>query len=155
MARLTKHEKFSYQRVWLNTWIAEGSPLLTQGSSGVAPYDIERFGVVQQTYGCASKLAIFLGSSGLTGLLAILGGLRLCRSTDTVNIRSGAGRDYDAMFLADLARVVHLEAALAHHNIDAIRAVAPEVADRMEVEAFVKALPAQTQGASSHPGGRL
>lgn len=154
MARLKKHEKLALQRQWLDIWEAAGSPLLTQGSHGVAPYDIKCIGVVQQTYGSASALAIFLGGSDLTPLLATLGGLRLCRS-NTVNIRSGSGRDYDAMLLAGQARVVHLEAALAHQHIDAIRAAAPEVADRMEVEAFVKALPAKTQGASSHPGGRL
>lgn len=154
MARLKKHEKLALQRQWLNIWEAAGSPLLTQGSYGVAPYDIKHFGVVQQTYGCASALAIFLGGSDLTPLLATLGGLRLCRS-NTVNIRSGSGRNHDEMLLAGQARAVHLEAVLAHQHIVAIRAAAPEVADRMEVETFLETLLALKQGASSQPGGRL
>lgn len=154
MARLKKHQKLALQRQWLNIWEAAGSPTLKQTAYGVAPYSIKSLGFAQQTYGCASTLAIFLGDNDLTPLLATLGGLRLT-NCNTVNIRSGAGHDRDKLMLANYACGIHLAAALAHHHIEAIRAIDSALADRMEIEAFVKALPAQGQGAVPPPGGRL
>lgn len=154
MARLKKHQTLALQQQWLNIWEAAGAPTLKQTAYGVDPYSIKSLGFAQQTYGRASKLAIFLGDNDLTPLLATLGGLRLT-NCNTVNIRSGAGHDRDKLTLANYAFGVHLEAALAHNHIEAIRAIDPALADQMEIEAFVEALPAQGQGAVPPPGGRL
>lgn len=154
MARLKKHQKLALQRQWLNIWEAAGSPKLIQSGHGKAPYSIKTHGLVQQTYGRASTLAIFLGDNDLTPLLATLGGLRLTNS-NTLNMRSSAGHGADQLMLVHYAFGIHLEAALAHRNIEAIRAIEPQISDRMEVESFVDALPVQAQGAKPHVGGRL
>ena len=154
MARLKKHQKLALQRQWLNIWEAAGSPVLNQIAHGIAPYSIKLLGFVQERYGTDSALAIFLGDNDLTPLLATLGRLRLS-NCNTLNIHSGGGPNGDKLMLANYARVIHLDAALAHHHIEAVRAINPEIADRMEIEAFVRALPAQGEGAMPHPGGRL
>ena len=154
MARLKKHQKLALQRQWLNIWEAAGSPVLNQNAHGIAPYSIKSLGFVQQKYGTDSTLAIFLGDNDLTPLLAKLGGLRLT-NCNTVNVHSGGGPNHDQLTLAHYACVIHLAAALAHHHIEAIRAINPEIADQMEIVAFVRALPAQGEGAMPHPGGRL
>lgn len=154
MARLKKHQKLVLQRQWLNIWEAAGSPALIQAVHVIAPYSTKTHGFVQQTYGRASTLSIFLGDNDLTPLLATLGGLRLS-NLNTINMRSSGGNYSDQLMLVVYARGVHLEAALAHNHIEAIRAIDSVLADRMEIEAFVKALPAQGQGAVPPPGGRL
>jgi hypothetical protein len=154
MARLKKNQKLALQRQWLNIWEAAGSPALNQTGHGIAPYSIKTHGFVQQTYGRASTLAIFLGDNDLTPLLATLGGLRLT-NFNTLNMRSSAGHDFDKLTLAHYAFGIHLAAALAHRHIEAIRAIEPQIADQIEVESFVDALPAQVQGATLRPGGWL
>lgn len=154
MARLNKNQKLALQRQWLNIWEAAGSPALNQTVYGGAPYSIKTIRFVRQTFGTASKLAIFLANVDLTPLLAKLGGRRLCKG-NTVNVRSYGGHELDRLLLVRDAYAIHLEAALAHHHIEAIRAIDPALADRMEIEAFVEALPAQGQGAVPPPGGRL
>lgn len=154
MARLKKHQKLALQRQWLNIWEAAGSPALNQMAHGIAPYSIKSLGFVRQTYGRASTLAIFLRDNDLTSLLATLCSLRLT-NCNTVNVRSGVGHNYDKLTLANYAFGVHLAAALAHHHIEAIHAINPALADRMEIEAFVGELLAQGEGAMPHPGGRL
>lgn len=154
MARLKKHQKLALQRQWLNIWEGAGSPALNQTGHGIAPYSIKTHGFVQQTYGRASTLAIFLGDNDLTPLLATLGGLRLT-NFNTLNMRSSGGHDADQLMLVLYAYGIHLAAALAHNHIEAIRAIEPQIADRMEVETFVNALPVQAQGAKPRARGRL
>ena len=160
MARLKKHEKLALQRQWLDVWEAAGSPALNQSGEwsrrqDIAPFFINSVGWARQTYGCASKLVIYLGDSHITPLLAALAGERLCKG-ETINVRSGCASEImDKLLLARKAFDVHRVAALAHRHIGAIRAIDSELADRMEIEAFVGALPVQGQGAMPHPGGRL
>ena len=160
MARLKKHQTLALQRQWLDVWEAAGSPALNQSGEwsrrqDIAPFFINSVGWARQTYGCASKLVIYLGDSHITPLLAALAGERLCKD-ETINVRSGCASEImDKLLLARKAFDVHRAAALAHRQVDAIRATDPALADRMEIEAFVKALPAQGQGAVPPPGGRL
>lgn len=160
MARLTKHQKLALQRQWLDVWEAAGSPALNQRGEwsrrqDIAPFFINSVGWARQTYGCASKLVIYLGDNHITPLLAALAGERLCKD-ETINVRSGCSSEImDKLLLAHKAFDVHRAAAHAHYHIEAIRAIDPALADRMEIEAFVGALPAQGPGAVLPPGGRL
>jgi hypothetical protein len=127
MARLTKIERLELQARWLDFWRKAGCPAFTEDdplkTSSLEPMSILVCGSTRQTYGYATKLIVsWSGNADVTWLLSQLTGYRLCKDR-TMACRSGcASEKMDKAVAWQLARNVHEDAALAHRDVDALRA---------------------------------
>lgn len=145
MARLTKSERHHLQAEWLAIWHQEGKPQLNQENDlhagALSPYVVSHRGYAQQTYGTASRLTIRLGNHELTRLLGRLGQERVSGPSllPMINVRSGAGRDCDMHLLGRKAFGIHKAAALAHRDVEALRACDMQLAVEKEAEWLAEA----------------
>jgi len=156
MARLNKSERKQLQTEWLDIWRSAGSPRIEQPDpmrpGKMEPYALRHWGYARQTYGYASRLSIRLGNHDLTKLFCALAGERLTRigMFYVVNIRSGcASSVMDEDCLMRQAFYVHLEAAKALRDVDALRACDLNLAIEMEAK-----LLAETAAQSAAPASR-
>ena len=126
MAKLSKHVRLALQGLWLAHWKMAGRPSLgpvIDNNIILSPQalNITVLGKAQQTHGVASRLRVTLGHVVMTRLVSQLGGRRLSKD-DTINVRTGAGEWHDIQTLARLALDIHIEAAVALTDHDAMRA---------------------------------
>ena len=158
MARLAKYERLALQGQWLELWRAAGCPAFTEDdplrSSDFEPLSIFACGSARQTYGYATKLIIrWSGHADITRLLSLLTGCRLGKDK-TMACRSGcASESMDKALAWQLARNVHQDAALAHRDVDALRACNKPLSIVKDAEWLGAWLP--TASALSQPSCRL
>ncbi len=159
MARLAKYERLALQGQWLELWRAAGCPAFTEDdplrSSDFEPLSIFACGFNRQTYGNATKLILRWSGhdTDITWLLGYLAGYRLCKD-GTMACRSGCGDEkMDKAKAWKLARNVHQDAALAHKDVDALRACNKPLSIVKDAEWLGAWLP--TASALSQPSCRL
>ena len=151
MAKLNKQNRLLLQGLWLTYWKMAGRPSLGPVIENTVLLDsqslnVRVLGKTQQTFGVASKVRVTLGNVVMTTLVAQLGGKRLCKDGG-INVRSGAGEWQDIQTVARLARRIHIEAAIALNDQEAMRAAQyiPPV-----VQAEYSALQAETEPGQQH-----
>jgi hypothetical protein len=158
MARLAKYERLALQEQWLELWRAAGCPAFTEdeplGTSDFEPLSIYACGSARQTYGYATKLIIrWSGHANITRLLSLLAGYRLGKDK-TMACRSGcASENMDKALAWRLARSAHEAAALAHKDVEALRACNKPLSIVKEAEWLGAWLPMAS--ALSQPSCRL
>lgn len=126
MPSLTKSEYLELLEEWLDCWREAGCPVVQPvigscATTGSELFRVEVVSSVQQYYGIATKMRLWLGRINMTGLLSKLTQLRLCKG-ETINVRTGSGVSVDTVWLIRIATQVHLDAARAHWDADAYRA---------------------------------
>lgn len=126
MARLNKLTRQLHQGLWLAYWKLGGSPCIgpvieNNVLLNSQALNVQVVGKVQQRLGIATKVRVTLGNVVMTSLVAQLGGKRLCKD-GCINVRSGAGEWQDIQMIARLARRIHIEAAIALNDHEAMRA---------------------------------
>ncbi len=126
MAKLNKTTQLAFQGMWLSMWRLGGNPQIRYTNKSNIAIDpqglnIRVTGKVQHCNGVASSLMVLWGNHVITDLVAKLGGKRLTK-TRCINIRSGAGEWRDIQQMAQLVRLIHIEAAQAFNDIEAQRA---------------------------------
>lgn len=124
MAKLDKVTRLAFQGMWLSMWHLGGKPEIRYANKDDIAIDpqglhIRVTGKVEQTYGLASSMMVLWGNHIITDLVAKLGGKRLTKAR-CINIRSGAGERQDIQNLAHLVRMIHIEAAIALNNTEAL-----------------------------------
>jgi hypothetical protein len=151
MAKLNKLNRQIHQGLWLTYWKMAGRPSLGLVTENNVLLDnqalnVRVVGKTQQTLGIATKVRVTLGNVVMTSLVAQLGGKRLCKD-GCINVRSGAGEWQDIQTIARLARRIHIEAAIALNDQEAMRAAQyiPPV-----VQADYSALLAETEPGQEH-----
>jgi hypothetical protein len=126
MARLNKLKRQIHQGLWLTYWKMAGRPSLGPVIENNVLLDnqalnVRVVGKTQQPLGVATKVRVTLGDVVMTSLVAQLGGKRLCKD-GCINVRSGTGEWQDIQMIARLARRIHIEAAIALNDHEAMRA---------------------------------
>lgn len=126
MAKLNKITRLALQGMWLCMWRAGGAPQIrftNQSDIAIDPQglNVRVTGKVQHRCGIASSMMVMWGNHVITDLVAKLGGKRLTK-TRCINIRSAAGEWCDIQQLAQLVRLIHIEAAQALNDTEAKRA---------------------------------
>lgn len=151
MAKFNKLNRQIHQGLWLTYWKMAGRPSLGPVTENIVQLDnqalnVRVVGKTQQTLGIATKVRVTLGNVVMTSLVAHLGGKRLCED-GCINVRSGAGEWQDIQTIARLARRIHIEAAIALNDQEAMQAAQyiPPV-----VQADYSALLAETEPGQEH-----
>lgn len=143
MKKLSKSERFALLGEWLEAWRLDGELDIKYPEwddlGFIAESYVYEVDVVQVDYGDDDvPLGVYMkirhGDVPLSALFCKLNGEELCPDGSIYRKSMGSYIEDDAIFLADEATYFHVEAALAHKDLAAVRACDPDWASRLEVE---------------------